>query len=1766
MKNLHFFSLWLIPAVLTWWGIRHAEDASSFMPACPPIACKDTVHVRLDEQCRLTLLPAMVLAGEFADTCLAKLQVEVFNPQGQSLGNTILAEYAGMYLKYVLTDPANNNSCWGHVLVEDKTPPALVCPEDTDWILNTAYANILTGAITTSDPVFRRSNFTCWLSAQTPEPGNYYYDTLSFQVTKDGVYTFVLLHDFIKSDIAAGAIFQGDFYAENPCQNIIAFTENRNMVTNGYVLGDLVVQQQIPWLTPQVPPFLRLELPLKKGQNYFLVTTSLKPEDTGNYAWLVLRDEITQPPGTEILKGKPVFELPWITTLVCDDFDRLKLPANACYKTDVQGNILTISPDLRRILQLTGFPHPGKPRFTRGASVKDNCGDISVCVADQTRLSYGTCDSTVIERTFVATDAKGNGTLCTQKITVRKPRIQDVILPTYANYIECDEQFPVDSTGYASPRVTGYPLVRTGFGIRDLDKPYCTLGATYVNKGRVDLCDRAYTFLREWTIYDWCNPGSTLIYTQLIKVGDFTPPTIGQLPRDPWDCIPTFSTGPFGCFASITIPEPDTIFDNCSGWRVTVDILGGDPPITLVAGKKPGDLVNNLSKGLYTFRYRLEDDCKNVVFREFLFEVLDLNEPMATCNDFLNVSLSSQGVGLTSRIFAKNLDEGSFDDCTQVGLKTRRVFADTACANSYVQIYFNKTFRELFFKKDADLSPYGLFYHTKVDAYFSENPDPAANPTAQNARPVFTLENGVLYSLLKDHVDVLCCDVQDSIRVELWVFDDANGNGTPGDTAQNVGYCRRTQLDNYNICWLRILIEDKAPPACKPPVDLSVLCTDERIRYQDVFTCADSTLLNEWFGKFIATDNCTARILCDTVIDTRNNCGVGTIIRRAHAMDEWGNRSDICEQRITVTNANEYIIGFPADKLGICSQIRDTTIYLSENACDLLAVNVIDKVLASDEACYKVERTFSVINWCEYDGQSDPYVISRDVDGDGKPGDEDIWVIRRPTRVFLDRAGTAAGNWVQNLPKFDTTGQVILPSETDGIPGANAEETRTPPTDEFPEAPWNGSNPRGAWDWADFNVDLVNGLPVIRRAGTNDDNSNAKDKLYAPGQRPTPPGELTNYPTGYWRYTQVLKITDTIPPVVIASPSNVVCTNADSCNAEVVIPFLVDEDCSFESVRFEVVIDYFNDSVGSVNVIGPRIRGQYPKYRYEDNFPIGEHTVEIRVKDGCGNQNSTRVPIRVADCKAPVPVCINGLAAELMTVRPAQDVNGDSIPDAGAVEIWATDFIASPNEDCSGPVTYSVSRLGEVPSRNQKSVLFTCADAGNSVPVVVYAWDNANNPRSVQPDGTRGGANYGSCITYVLVQDNLLNCVSPDSVRVPITGKIATEYDVPVPGVDVSLQNGASQFTQTTAQGFYGVAADVSNGKNQLKITPELDRNHSEGISTFDIVLISKHILGSQLLDSPYKLIAADVNKSRSVTVLDAIQLRKIILGVDVQFPLNKSWRFVDKHFQFPNPQNPWEAAFPEAMLLDADTLRSKSNADFVAIKIGDVSTQPTRELRNYHSADFIIQTADQVLELFKTYQVDFVADVTATAAYQFTLQFDKAALELTDVQYGLAQAEHFGWHLEQGLIATSWNAEATGRQTLFTLTFQSKTAGRLRDHLSVQSRPTLAEAYDLEGFTKSIQLSFDGHLTLPKSFTLYQNKPNPFSDVTTIGFHLPEAATARLQIFSADGRLLKNELNYYSSGYQEIHISKQDLRGIGLYYYTLEVSGFKETRKMIFY
>ncbi|MCB9051453.1 MAG: hypothetical protein H6556_18635 [Lewinellaceae bacterium] len=199
-----------------------------------------------------------------------------------------------------------------------------------------------------------------------------------------------------------------------------------------------------------------------------------------------------------------------------------------------------------------------------------------------------------------------------------------------------------------------------------------------------------------------------------------------------------------------------------------------------------------------------------------------------------------------------------------------------------------------------------------------------------------------------------------------------------------------------------------------------------------------------------------------------------------------------------------------------------------------------------------------------------------------------------------------------------------------------------------------------------------------------------------------------------------------------------------------------------------------------------------------------------------------------------------------------------------------------------------------------------------------------------------GAGNSDFCETYILVQDNMNLCGTgtADGRGFGCDQHRGRYGSAECRGEPVRTDK--HDDACTAADGEYEFAG-MQEGYDYT-VTPQLNSNYLNGVSTFDLVLISKHILGVQPLGSPYKMIAADVNNSKSITTLDLIQLRKLILSIDTEFGNNTSWRFVEAAYQFPNASNPWFEEFPEVVNINNLPGTGINGADFVAVKIGDVN------------------------------------------------------------------------------------------------------------------------------------------------------------------------------------------------------------------------------------
>ncbi|RMF01458.1 MAG: hypothetical protein D6772_04780, partial [Bacteroidetes bacterium] len=222
---------------------------------------------------------------------------------------------------------------------------------------------------------------------------------------------------------------------------------------------------------------------------------------------------------------------------------------------------------------------------------------------------------------------------------------------------------------------------------------------------------------------------------------------------------------------------------------------------------------------------------------------------------------------------------------------------------------------------------------------------------------------------------------------------------------------------------------------------------------------------------------------------------------------------------------------------------------------------------------------------------------------------------------------------------------------------------------------------------------------------------------------------------------------------------------------------------------------------------------------------------------------------------------------------------------------------------------------------------------------------------------------YNTSIT--LMQDNVFGALAHDEICDNMTfnlfGQVRTAEGQPLS--EVSMNLAASSGLSSVESDTEGKYAFMSMPFCELiSLIPQRNFDPTNGVTTFDIIGIQKHILGTDLLETPYQYIAADVNKSGSITTLDIIQVRKLILNIDTEFQNNTSWRFVLASFEFPEGVDPLSVEFPEFLNFSAEHASDYASG-FIAVKIGDVNN--SAELRPELPGDSVAdRNQDVALEL----------------------------------------------------------------------------------------------------------------------------------------------------------------------------------------------------------
>ena len=175
-----------------------------------------------------------------------------------------------------------------------------------------------------------------------------------------------------------------------------------------------------------------------------------------------------------------------------------------------------------------------------------------------------------------------------------------------------------------------------------------------------------------------------------------------------------------------------------------------------------------------------------------------------------------------------------------------------------------------------------------------------------------------------------------------------------------------------------------------------------------------------------------------------------------------------------------------------------------------------------------------------------------------------------------------------------------------------------------------------------------------------------------------------------------------------------------------------------------------------------------------------------------------------------------------------------------------------------------------------------------------------------------------------------------------VSGFISSDGGDPLENVLVAIDGSIEEQVFSRNNGYYEFTVP-ENG--HFVITPCANSNVLNGVTTLDRVIISRHLEGVQAIDSPYKIIAADVDQDDAITGLDTVVIYELILGQLPNFPNNKSWRFIEEAYVFPDPTNPFLEDYPEEVIID--NLVNDTTINFIGVKLGDINNSAVSTLGN---------------------------------------------------------------------------------------------------------------------------------------------------------------------------------------------------------------------------
>ncbi|GAB4248360.1 MAG: hypothetical protein Kow0027_10710 [Saprospiraceae bacterium] len=240
--------------------------------------------------------------------------------------------------------------------------------------------------------------------------------------------------------------------------------------------------------------------------------------------------------------------------------------------------------------------------------------------------------------------------------------------------------------------------------------------------------------------------------------------------------------------------------------------------------------------------------------------------------------------------------------------------------------------------------------------------------------------------------------------------------------------------------------------------------------------------------------------------------------------------------------------------------------------------------------------------------------------------------------------------------------------------------------------------------------------------------------------------------------------------------------------------------------------------------------------------------------------------------------------------------------------------------------------------------------------------------------------------------------------------------------------------------------------------------------------------------------------------------------------------------------------------------------------------------LGTLNAQEVVLKTPNLEVDPDATFSLDLqVEDFDMITGLQFSVNWDPQVLEFVNVDNfglpGLTSDGNFGlMQVDQGILRFAWfHQELTGvtlpdMSTIFSVKFKVVGDPSSSTQVTITDEPIVVEVvstsgmmpYNIQNGTVTVMGPNAANETISTDFVLYQNTPNPFTDVTHIRFDLNKSTETHLSIYDQTGRVVYTESGFYNAGSHAIPVERNLFQSAGTYVYTLQTANGTATRQLV--